>query len=226
MLSEDYSIICTERNIPTFTNYLSPEKLRDFINAIPKFKGFHGGHGQPPPINYRELQLFFKILYYCALRISECVNLKKSDFDLDHRILRVRSPKTKKMGFQKTTIPPPIIDDLDFFLDYHYFGEQLFKIHRYTAWSYAKQIGKIAGFNFFDEMDTKSIEGLYPHAFRKGYAKFMEEARAKPSLIMLKCRWKTREMFQVYTKPSFYDLMKWEHDVFFQKYSYYRTIFK
>ena len=41
--------------------------------------------------------LLFKITYYCALRISETINLTAGDFHLDKKILILKNTKTGKL---------------------------------------------------------------------------------------------------------------------------------
>lgn len=189
--------------------------LDKFIEAIPKIHSFTS-KTKRPAMKASHFQLFFKILYYCALRVSEGIKLTKADFDIKHRIIRIRNPKTAKGKIQKTTIAPPILDELQSFLGWHKDDDQFFKMHRTTAQYYAKQAGIVAGLNIFDELEKRSIDGMYTHIFRKSYAKFMENRGAKPSLIMLKGRWKPMAVYQTYTKPSIMELLQWEEKVFSQ----------
>jgi len=169
-----------------YENFLDLERLEKFLAALPKLKTYRTRQGIPPKIKPRDLQLFFKIMFYCALRSKEAMNLQKRDFDLEHRILRIRSPKTNKKGFQKTTLPPPLLDDLEFFLDYKTDNEKLFHITKSTLWNYCKEAGEIANLIIFEELEIRSIEGMFSHIFRKSYAKLMEDRGANPSLIMLR----------------------------------------
>jgi len=216
-----------EKNIQfLYDNYLDFERLDLFLDAIPKLKTYRFRQGIPPKMRPRELQMYFKIMFYCCLRSIEGAKLIKSDFDLDHRILILRSPKTNKKGFQKTTLPPPLLEDLEFFLDYKKDNEILFPIAHSTIWNYCKQAGEIANLKIFEELENRSIEGMFSHIFRKSYAKFMEDAGAGPSLIMLKGRWKPHQMYQFYTRPSLVSLIKWEMKIFSKPLMEYRTVFK
>jgi len=193
-------------------NYISPSGLVLFLDAIPKLSCYYGNF-QKPPLAAFQLQLLFKLCYYCALRISEALNLEKRDFDLEHKTLRIRNAKTGKGKTQKTSIAPPIIKDLKSYFSLHSV-DQLFKCSRQTAWKYAKEAGEIAGLKIYDELEERSIAGVYTHIFRKSYAKFMENEGANPSLIMIKGRWKPSAMYQTYTKPSIMTLIAWEDKIF------------
>jgi len=221
------SRIC-EENAIQFANSLNLETLQKFLNEMPNLTAFEKGPGRSPTINPQELQMMYKIQFFCALRIGEARKLTKDNFDLNHRILYLVNPKTKKGGVQKTTIPPPLIADLMYFLDLKKrFPKDLplFRIGQTAAWTYCKQGGELANLNIFEELENRSIEGMFTHIFRKSYAKFMEENGATPSLIMLKGRWKPRAVYQFYTKPSLMNLLNWESKIFPNSLESYRTIF-
>jgi len=221
--------IC-EQNAIQFANSVSLETLNSFLNVLPNLNAFEPHHpGSTPKIKPKELQMMYKIQFFCALRIGEARKLIIEDFDLKHRIIYIRDPKTKKGGVQKTTIPPPLIADLEGLFDY--VGRRsinslpLFQIGGTAAWKYCKEGGELANLNIFEELENRSIEGMFTHIFRKSYAKFMEEAGATPSLIMLKGRWKPSAVYQFYTKPSLMTLLNWESKIFPNSLESYRTIF-
>ncbi|MGH7901431.1 MAG: tyrosine-type recombinase/integrase [Thermodesulfobacteriota bacterium] len=202
------------------TNYLDPQSFHKFISTIPRIPTYHSAYVNQtsmPPFGY---QLLFQILYYCALRVSEGLNLVKSDFDLDRRILRIRNAKTSKGKVQKTSIPPPLLQILKSCWDK--LPEKLFSTSRQTTWSVGKQVGKLAELNIFEEQDERSIEGVWTHLFRKSYAKFMYNNGATGALIDVKLRHskpKSRDMADstfTYIKPDINKLIHWEHERFTQ----------
>jgi integrase len=67
-------------------NYLNPE---DFDKFLGSFDGMNNYKAKP-----ELLRLAAQIEYYCALRISEVLTLRKEDFDLNHRILTLQHTKT------------------------------------------------------------------------------------------------------------------------------------
>lgn len=201
------------------TNYLDPISLLKFLDAIPRMdcytkpriKNFNEP-AMPAPI----MQLFFQVCYYCALRVSECINLERGDIDLEHRILRVQRGKTGNN--QLTSIPKPLLPKLESYLEVC--PVRLFDLSRVTAWKYSKEAGKLAGLKIFEQQDKREINGLWTHAFRKAYAKWMYNEDAKTALIDVKLRHrkpKTKDMADstyTYIKPDINALIKWEDEHF------------
>ncbi len=161
------------------------------------------------------MQLFFKILYYCALRVSEVINLEKDDINLERNILRVRRAKTGKN--QKTSIPKPLVYALEELLKLC--PNKLFDITRQTVWTYGKKAGKLAGLNIFEDQEKREIEGVWTHLFRKSYAKMMYEAGASVVLIDVKLRHSHKSPSMAdstftYIKPDINALIEWENKHF------------
>jgi len=196
-----------------FTNYLNLKDLDLFLKAIPKISQFTSKFAKPRMKAY-EVQMFFKIMFFTALRVTENINLQKRDFDLKHQILTVRNPKTKKGKTQFTSIPPPLHHDLEIFLARYSDDEQIFRITRGTARQYAKAAGEKADLDVYEVLEEKKIEGVYNHMMRKSYAKFLEDNGAPLSYIMIKGRWKSKTMVDVYTQRTAVDLINWENKLF------------
>ena len=78
------------------TNYLSPENLVKLVLALPKIPYFTSEYNKLKMDIY-DFEALYKICYYCALRITEALDLQVEYFDLEHRILKL--PKTKT-GFE------------------------------------------------------------------------------------------------------------------------------
>lgn len=197
----------------TQTNYMTPEMFEKFIQAIPKLENYHGNLRYA--LNPQRMQLFFKVLYYCALRVSECIALTKEDINLERRILRVRRAKTGKN--QKTSIPTPLVKAFE--VAYSQCPERLFPVSRQTVWTYAKRAANLAGLNLYEDQDKREIEGAWTHLFRKSYAKFMYNEGAKPALIDVKLRHthKSPNMADstfTYIKPDINALIEWESNIY------------
>jgi len=163
-----------------------------------------------------KMQLLFKILYYCALRVSEVLSLYATDFDLEHRILRVRRSKTGKN--QKTSIPSPLVPTLKTAFEVCP-DEKLFDITRQTVWDYGKKAGNLAGLNIFEDQDQREINGVWTHLFRKSYAKMMYNAGASVVLIDVKLRHSHKSPSMAdstftYIKPDINALVQWENEYF------------
>lgn len=150
-------------------------------------------------------------IQYCeALRVSEVLKLVKRDFDLNHRILTIRNPKTAKGRVQKTTIPPFQINRLERFLSQHSDDEILFPTGRMTMWKYYRNAGRLGGLNIFEAQDQRDINNVWTHLLRKSWAKLMEDLGAKESLIARKLRHSPSSVTQRYTKVDINSLLEWE----------------
>lgn len=73
---------------------LNPEEIKILINAINNIKH----------------KLILKLLYGCGLRVSELVNLKKSDLNFNEKLIHIKLAKGKKDRFVK--IPDSILEEL------------------------------------------------------------------------------------------------------------------
>jgi len=191
------------------TNYLDPESFDKFIQVIPKLNNYI--YNFRYALNPAKMQLFFKILYYCALRVSEVIQLTKEDINLERRILRVRRAKTGNN--QKTSIPQPLMTAFE--AELALCPEKLFDISRQTVWSYGKKAGKLADLDIFEDQDKREINGVWTHLFRKSYAKMMYNAGANVVLIDVKLRHSHKSPSMAdstftYIKPDINALIEWE----------------
>ena len=76
------------------TNYLNPTLFyNDFLDYLVLLDEFHSDE-QDPPMSANQFYFLARIQYGSALRVSEGLHLTPNDFDLDHRILIIRNPKT------------------------------------------------------------------------------------------------------------------------------------
>jgi integrase len=57
-------------------------------------------------------RLIIKLLAGTGLRISELTRLKKSDLDLDDRLIRLQAHKTKARKYRDVVIPAPLVPEL------------------------------------------------------------------------------------------------------------------
>lgn len=193
------------------TNYLTPSDFQRFIDCIAKLEVYHSDYSSHAVMSSFDFKLLYSITYYCALRISETINLEKRDFNIDRRILTIRQAKTGKN--QKTSIPLPLIKLLATRWDS--LNEKLFDVSRQSVWHYGKQIGKLAGLNVFESQEKREIEGVWTHLFRKSYAKWMLEVGASIPLIQVKLRHKGHKDLGstfTYIKPDINKLIQWESD--------------
>lgn len=199
------------------TNYLTQEKFDELMWGLQRLEPFTSETGRPP-MSAQQYYVLFRILYGCGLRVGEGLKLMKKDFDLQHRILKLWDAKTGKGKYQKTTILPTDIELLTNFVS-KFDNEEtlLFPTNRQNVWRYAKDAGRLAGLDIFEEHDTHNVEGVWTHLFRKSCAKNMRNKGASIELVSLKLRHKLGagnagggRVTYVYTMPDLNALLQWE----------------
>lgn len=187
--------------------FLTPEQFENFLLAIPKITEvqYTKKASKPDwPLSPEEFQMLYKMTYYCALRITETVDLVASDIDLKNKIVNIR----KKVGsYERTSIPPIIIDELEKYLETH--KKKLFPISRSTPWKYAIAAGKIAGLDFYEEKKIKSIRGMSFLFFKKSWEQQMSKDGAGEKRIAIKMRKKSL-LTAKWPKHQIRELIEWE----------------
>ena len=192
------------------TNYLSPDAFRKFLDALillPRFNTHSRNFLKP-----LDFQYIFKITYYCALRISETLNLTVEDFNLDKKILYLRKTKTGKGKIQKTTIPAPLVEELKAYLDKKQGG--LFPVTRQTIWVLSKAAGIKAKLSIGEEQKIRSIDGIWTHLFRKSYSKFMRDMGASREIRQCKLRHSFKDSQDTYDAVDINTVKAWENRTF------------
>ena len=113
-------------------------------------------------------KLIIKMLYGCGLRVSEVINLKKSDLNFDESLIHIRLAKGRKDRFVK--IPDSIKEELE---NYSKFGESevLFLSQRGGKLS-TSTIQKIIK-NFSKKAGLK--KNISPHTLRHSFATHLLE---------------------------------------------------
>lgn len=194
------------------TNYLNPTLFyHDFRDYLVLLDEFHNDDF-PPPMSADQFYFLCTIEYGSALRVTEGLNLIKSDFDLDHRILKIWNPKTKKGGYQKTTIMPYDVKRIERFLNKFSDSDQLFPVTRSTVWRYYKNASRLAGMNIFESKDEVDIVGAWTHLLRSSCSKMYEDLGAKHSLVQKKMRHSGRDVTDRYTKVDMQALLDFEEE--------------
>ena len=191
------------------TNYMKPQMFQDFKWGLQHLEPFTSESGRPPMQSFDYIMMFETQLGL-GERITETMNHIKEDFDLNNRIAKIWNPKTKKGGYQKTTIPPYLVSSLENYLKRFSNSDQIWGINRQNAWRYAKDAGRLAGLSIFEEHDNHDIEGVWTHMFRKACSKRMQELGASRELRMLKLRHSLKDAHDAYDKVDLNALRKWE----------------
>jgi len=186
---------------------ISFEELNKILAIIPKMSPFKSWRAT---LNAEETQLLFKLIYFCALRNSEIINLKKSDFDLENKLLQIsRARKT-----ENTTIPPNLIGELKTYLKDKQDDEYIFlsrrngrRLTRQIIWTYFKEAGKLSNLELFKAREKRNVDEMITQFFRESHKQYMLREGADPNLVDLKIRKFSHTNYGNYTLK---DLKKWE----------------
>ena len=144
-------------------NYISPETMEVILNYIPslmirKWKD-------------NDIQMLFKILYFCALRPSEGIFLKKESFNLEDREIYLGKTKTKKNDVAH--IPNIFIDELRTWLIFKEDGRLFDGLKYNTAWRWLDRMGRDLDIKAWQVNESESNEKTKLHIFRKSVGKDM-----------------------------------------------------
>lgn len=194
-------------------NFLSVEDFEKFYNTIPNIDRVWSGRRYSKPYTKfpsEDMLALFKILYGCALRITEAVNLELDDFDLKNRLLKIRSQN------EETTILPTDIEFFDRYLSGKNKGK-LFKFSRHTAWQYTKIIGEKANLKIFKKTKVREMEGVKLDIFRYSQKRNMQKLGADPELINLKLRLRSEINYGGYTIDNLKDWERKQYKEFLTK---------
>lgn len=139
---------------------MPPEQMEQVLQAIPslhirKWKD-------------EDIQMLFRICYWCALRIGECIRLKAEDFDLD--IAKLYLGDTKANTNDDTAIPKFFIPELAIWLE----GKTgpLFPGLTYgTCIPWLKRLGKQLNILAWTKPQSVTREKTMTHIFRKSIGK-------------------------------------------------------
>jgi len=193
--------------------YFNEKHFQLFLDAIPKCKHFDSKYGPSTKYSAYRWQIYFLVLYYCAVRLAETKRLYQKDFDLDRKLLLVPN---RKEGYNKTTIAPPAVEHLRNFFSQVNENDLLFPMDRSRAWQITKESGKIANIQYFEIMENQEIEGLYTYVFKHAYEQRMEELDCRDTLISMKLRHRpSGKMANIHTQRygmRWRRLMNWERE--------------
>ena len=195
---------------------LTFDDFKKFLFWLPRIESFTLDKGTPSPMSANDFLIYFKIMFYCALRVEEMSELKKSNFDLKEKILRIRTARTERID--ETTIPPIILGELKKFLknkkedDYLFISKNTNKsLNRQVPIQYAQDACKLAGIDYLQITETRESKGISLLLFRESFEKFLHEKKLEKGLIDLKLRNKTYNRFGNY---NINDLKNAEQSIF------------
>lgn len=116
-------------------------------------------------------KMMIKLMFYCGLRVSEMLRLKRADIDLKEQLLRVISGKGGKDRL--IPIPKPLIHDLKRYLNEYFMvdKENLFETTPDNTRKMMQKLSKRFG------------KKVHPHMLRHSYATYVLEKTNNLELV-------------------------------------------
>lgn len=175
-------------------NYMPPEQFALVLTAIPRL--------MIRKWSIEQVQMLFKIAYWCALRITECVRLKAEDFDLEFRRVSLGRTKTEKGA--RATIPESFVSELVVFLEGKS-GELFPGMNRFVVYDWTKKLGVMLDIMAWKTPQSESGEKTKTHIFRKSVGKDMlygtvDGVRQPINIVQKKLRHSNPNMTALYLK--------------------------
>lgn len=144
-------------------NYINQADFDRILSAIPTLKIRKWS-------DY-DIKMLFKILFYCALRPVEGINLEKSDFNLSDHFVRLRNTKTEKLG--RARIPNAFYDELASYLSLKDDGRLFEGLTYETFYPWTRKLGKLLDITAWVMLERDTGEKTKGHIFRKSFGKEM-----------------------------------------------------
>lgn len=144
-------------------NYISPDDFKRIVNYIPML--------HQRTIGDKDVEMLYKILYFCALRPMEGINLSKVDFNLNDREISLGNTKTRKNDY--APIPSLFVDELGGYLTTKTNGKLFKGLNYLTFYRWLKKTGKGLDIEAWTTHRDESSEFTMGHIFRKTVGKDM-----------------------------------------------------
>ncbi len=144
-------------------NYINPEDFARVLAEIPR-------------LSIRkwldeDIQFLFQIMYWCGLRPSEAIRLKKEDFDLESRKLSLGQTKTRKNDY--APIPARFVTKLASYLEFKEDGRLFDGLSYNTVYPWILKLGKWLEIPAWTTHRNITGEATKLHLFRKSIGKDM-----------------------------------------------------
>lgn len=175
---------------------MPPQQFNELLAAIPNLKIRKWLD--------RDVEMLFKLCYWCGLRINEAVRLKAVDFDLELRRVYLGKTKTEKAG--KATIPILFLPELKEWLQDKE-GELFPKMNRFRVHNWLARLGQMLNIEALITPQSDTGEKTKTHIFRKSVGKDMlygtRDGRKQPlNVVQKKLRHTNLDMTSNYLKVS------------------------
>lgn len=141
-------------------NYIDPQQFQDMIQHIPDLK--------IRKWKDKDVEMLFKICYWCALRIGEGIRLTAEDFDLKRSEVFLGKTKTNKNDY--AAIPPQLMPELEEYLSGKT-GPLLPGCNYSIAYNWLIRLGKMLDILALTTPESVTGEKTKTHIFRKSIGK-------------------------------------------------------
>ena len=181
-------------------NYIPPELFGDIVQAVPEL---HIRKWKD-----EDVQMLFKIAYWCGLRINEAIKRKAEDFDLELRYVYLGITKTKKQD--RGTIPELFVPELERWLK-DKTGPLFPGMNYHIVYHWCGRLGKLLHIEAWLEPQSATGEKTKTHIFRKSVGKDMiygtiDGVKQPLNIVQKKLRHTTLDMTSNYLKVGAEDV--------------------
>ena len=152
-----------DKPVRSTNNYLNPEDFERVIETIPRL-GIRKWDDD-------DIEMLFRMLYWCALRPNEGIRLSKEDFDLESR--KIYLGKTKTNVNDVAPIPMVFIPELTTYLYTKEPGRLFSGLSYNTFYPWLKKLGRILDIPSWVTLQAETGEKTVGHIFRKSIGKDM-----------------------------------------------------
>ncbi|HMC00468.1 MAG TPA: site-specific integrase [Flavobacteriaceae bacterium] len=124
-----------------------------------------------------DVEMLFKILYWCALRPMEGIRLSKNDININDRVIRLGKTKTKKND--KAIIPQQFISELYPYINSKPEGRLFDGLKYITFYFWLRRLGVMLNIDAWTSLESETGEKTKGHIFRKSIGKDMVTGEIK-----------------------------------------------
>ncbi len=140
--------------------------------------------------DYSKRELVIKILFYTGLRLSELINLKRSDIDLNDRLITVRNTKGKcdrRIRFSQS-----LVKEIQSYFNVESERENAFNVTASYICYTVRRIDKELGFK----------KHIHVHSLRHAFAKHCLKIGVRESMLQQMLGHKDLETTMIYANPT------------------------